>query len=271
MTNVRGSSFIRSLHLNSMNNQMPNSNLNLIVANLFNSFFGTSALCEKINIDEARYIVMLSEFNMQAITCVDRRRYALFIHRCSALIVHVSLSPKRFIIDRGIETVGAIINFWPRPILLLSCYLSPSITVTQNRSNLIYTFLDHRRFYDVIFGGDINAEHASWSLSQSISSHKKAKRRNIHNFFIQCGLVPVVSPVLNNYTRVGSNGNKSWLDVILVSNGMLDQFDNYRVQDAFSDHRMLHLTWKCNSYFSSPYEYCDKPCFEVFSAEKFDR
>ena len=78
---------------------------------------------------------MLNEFNAQAITKIDRRKYALFIHRRASLIVHASLKPKRFIVDKNLEIVGARINSRPRSLLLLSCYLSPSITVTQNRQN----------------------------------------------------------------------------------------------------------------------------------------
>jgi len=83
------------------------SKITIIVANLFNSFFGTSAICEQVNVENRKYLLMLNEFNAQAITKIDRRKYALFIHRRASLIVHASLKPKRFIVDKNLEIVGA--------------------------------------------------------------------------------------------------------------------------------------------------------------------
>lgn len=142
--------------------------------------------------------------------------------------------------------------------------------MTQNCQNFkkIYTFLSTHNVFDVVLGGDINAEHSSWSLSQSISYHKEAKGKDIHNYLRQCGLSPLIRPTESNYTRVDLNGNNSWLDVIFVSNSMINQFKNYHVQDTFSDHRMLKVNLDCTLDIAT---YRSIPTYQTFCITKFNQ
>jgi len=59
-----------------------------------------------------------------------------------------------------------------------------------------------------------------------------------------------------------------WLDIIFVSNSMINQFKNYYVQDTFSDHRMLKVNLDCTLDIAT---YHSIPTYQTFCITKLNQ